>query len=94
MKNLQKRKEFEVGLIGMANNVNTGTKENILDLFNKEYNKNLVELTENEFSVISARVGLIIAQETSGKRDAIAEFAMKDQFRGVDRYIIKEFGFF
>ena len=89
----QKRIEFEASLIEMANNVLSGTKENILDLFNKEYNKNLVELNENEFAILSGRIGKILAQETSGKRDAISEFTMKDQFREIDVYIIKEFGF-
>ena len=88
------RNEFEKQIVYLANNLSEATERNILTVYNKEFGKALTKLTEIEYSALCGRIGLIIAQKTNGKRDAISEFAMKNQFGAIERIIINGKGFF
>lgn len=89
------RTEFENRLLHFSTrNINDSTEENILNSYNKEYGKNVTRLTEAEYSVLCSRVNILISEMTKGEQDAIANFAMKNQFEHISKVIINDRGFF
>jgi hypothetical protein len=92
---MEKNTVFEKRLIYLATkDINEATEENILAAYNKEYGTRVKVLTEAEYSALCSRLGILISKMTSGKRDAISEFAMKNQFQHITRMIIGTRGFY
>ena len=81
-------------LIKFANYPISATEENIVASYNKEFNTSLTKLTDNEFSILSSQIAFLIADKTKGKRDAIAEFVMKEQYHIFYVELVKHKGFF
>ena len=84
--------KFEKEITQMAKNINLATDERILKLYNETINEKAKELTEVEFSLMCGVVSMIISKKTKGKRDAIAEFVLKNKH--IEGVIIKEKGYF
>lgn len=86
--------EFKKEMIYLATHEMKATEERILKAYNKEFGKNLVKLTEGEFSILCAQLGTIISEKTKGEQDAISQFTRRHKFSLVEKRIVREKGTF